>query len=209
MTLAFGKKMMGAIKTKKTAIAASTMRREIKSSMTCGREKMINSAVLVGRLTKDIEIRQTTSGSKTTSFTLAVNRTSKKEGQPDADFISCVAWNKTAELMAQYLHKGSLIGVEGRIQTRSYDNQQGQKVYVTEVVANSVQFLDSRSSNFEQNSTNQINTRSTYQSPKFAPKNQQERHQTYKSYSQPKFSYASGNIDYGAEMDIQSDDLPF
>lgn len=170
---------------------------------------MINSAVLVGRLTKDIEIRQTTSGSKTTFFTLAVNRTSKKEGQPDADFISCVAWNKTAELMAQYLHKGSLIGVEGRIQTRSYDNQQGQKVYVTEVVANSVQFLDSRSSNFEQNEPVQINTRSTYQSPKFAPKNQQERHQTYKSYSQPKFSYASGNIDYGAEMDIQSDDLPF
>lgn len=167
---------------------------------------MINSAVLVGRLTKDIEIRQTTSGSKTTSFTLAVNRTSKKEGQPDADFISCVAWNKTAELMAQYLHKGSLIGVEGRIQTRSYENQQGQKVYVTEVLVNMIQFLGSRNANFEQNSLNQGNIQQTYQSQNSAPKNQQERHH---SYSQPKFSYVSGNIDYGAEIDIQSDDLPF
>ena len=170
---------------------------------------MINNVILVGRLTKDIEIRQTTSGSKTTSFTLAVNRTSKKEGQPDADFINCVAWNKTAELMAQYLRKGSLIGIEGRIQTRSYDNQQGQKVYVTEVVANSVQFLDSKNANFEQNGLNQGNAQPTYQSPNLAPKNQREQRHASQSYSQPKFSYASGSIDYGAEMDIQSDDLPF
>lgn len=170
---------------------------------------MINNVILVGRLTKDIEIRQTTSGSKTANFTLAVNRTSKKDGQPDADFINCVAWNKTAELMAQYLHKGSLIGIEGRIQTRSYENQQGQKVYVTEVVASSVQFLDSRSSNFEQNSTNQINTQSTYQSQKLASKNQREQRQANQSYSQPRFSYANGSVDYGAEVDIQSDDLPF
>ncbi|WP_305138569.1 single-stranded DNA-binding protein [Dubosiella newyorkensis] len=167
---------------------------------------MINNVILVGRLTKDIEIRQTTSGSKTTSFALAVNRTSKKEGQPDADFINCVAWNKTAELMAQYLRKGSLIGIEGRIQTRSYDNQQGQKVYVTEVLVNMIQFLGSRNANLEQNSLNQGNIQQTYQSQNSAPKNQQERHH---SYSQPKFSYASGNIDYGAEIDIQSDDLPF
>ena len=206
MTLAFGKKMMGAIKTKKTAIAASTTKKKIKSSMTCGRETMINNVILVGRLTKDIEIRQTTSGSKTANFTLAVNRTSKKDGQQDADFINCVAWNKTAELMAQYLHKGSLIGVEGRIQTRSYENQQGQKVYVTEVLVNMIQFLGSRNANFEQNSLNQGNIQQTYQSQNSAPKNQQERHH---SYSQPKFSYANGSVDYGAEIDIQSDDLPF
>lgn len=200
---------MGAIKTKKTAIAASTTRREIKSSMTCGRETMINNVILVGRLTKDIEIRQTTSGSKTTSFTLAVNRKNKQQGQPDADFINCVAWNKTAELMAQYLHKGSLIGVEGRIQTRNYENQQGQKVYITEVLVNMIQFLGSRNANFEQNGNNQPNTSPYQQTQNMAPKNQREQRHASQSYSQPKFSYASGSIDYGAEMDIQSDDLPF
>lgn len=103
---------------------------------------MINRVVLVGRLTKDPELRRTQSGTSVVSYTIAVNRRSAQPGQPDADFINCVAWNKTAELMAQYLHKGSLIGVEGRIQTRNYENQQGQRVYVTEVVTDSVQFLE-------------------------------------------------------------------
>ncbi len=84
---------------------------------------MINRVVLVGRLTKDPELRRTQSGTSVVSYTIAVNRRSAQPGQPDADFINCVAWNKTAELMAQYLHKGSLIGVEGRIQTRNYENQ--------------------------------------------------------------------------------------
>jgi len=167
---------------------------------------MINRVVLVGRLTKDPELRRTQSGTSVVSYTIAVNRRSAQPGQPDADFINCVAWNKTAELMAQYLHKGSLIGVEGRIQTRSYENQQGQKVYVTEVLVNMIQFLGSRNANFEQNSLNQGNIQQTYQSQNSAPKNQQERHH---SYSQPKFSYANGSVDYGAEIDIQSDDLPF
>ncbi|WP_305181356.1 single-stranded DNA-binding protein [Dubosiella newyorkensis] len=166
----------------------------------------MNTVILIGRLTKDVDIRQSANGSKCTNFTLAVNRSVKKDNQQDVDFISCVAWNKTAELMAQYLHKGSLIGVEGRIQTRSYENQQGQRVYVTEILVNMIQFLGSRNANFEQNSLNQGNIQQTYQSQNSAPKNQQERHH---SYSQPKFSYASGNIDYGAEIDIQSDDLPF
>ena len=105
---------------------------------------MINRVVLVGRLTKEPALRTTPSGAKVCQYTLAVNRTRKAEGQPDADFINCVAWNKTAELMNQYLSKGALIGIEGRIQTRSYDNQQGQKVYVTEVITDSVQFLESK-----------------------------------------------------------------
>lgn len=105
---------------------------------------MINNVVLAGRLTKDPEIRMTQSGTKVCSFTLAVNRKVQVQGQPDADFINCVAWSKTAELMEQWLHKGSLIGVEGRIQTRNYENQRGQKVYVTEVVASSIAFLESR-----------------------------------------------------------------
>lgn len=105
---------------------------------------MINNVVLVGRLTKDVELKKTQSGTSVVTFDLAVERKYKQEGQPDADFIRCVAWNKTADLMYQYLSKGSLIGVEGHIQTRFYDNQQGQRIYVTEVIANSVQFLESK-----------------------------------------------------------------
>ena len=106
----------------------------------------MNKALLIGRLTKEPEIRHTQNGATVVSYTLAVNRRIQTPGQPDADFISCVAWNKTADLMAQYLHKGSLIGVEGRIQTRSYDNQQGQRVYVTEIFTESIQFLESKNS---------------------------------------------------------------
>ena len=83
---------------------------------------MINRVVLVGRLTRDPELRKTNSGASVVSFTVACDRRFKTQGQPDADFISCVAWNKVADLMAQYLHKGSLVGVEGRIQTRNYDD---------------------------------------------------------------------------------------
>ncbi|WP_288081009.1 single-stranded DNA-binding protein [Faecalibaculum rodentium] len=105
---------------------------------------MVNSVVLIGRLTKDPELRTTGSGTPVVSFTLAVNRRFKSQGQPEADFINCVAWNKPAETMARYLHKGSLIAITGRIQTRNYENQQGQRVYVTEVVADSFDFLESK-----------------------------------------------------------------
>lgn len=111
---------------------------------------MINKVVLVGRLTKDPVLRKTASGTSITSFTVACNRRFKQEGQPDADFINCVAWNKTADIVNQYTHKGSLVGVEGRIQTRSYDDQQGKRVYVTEIVAESVQFLESKNTSNNQ-----------------------------------------------------------
>lgn len=104
---------------------------------------MINRVILVGRLTKDPEMRGTASGKKVCSFTLAVSKPGKDAG---ADFISCVAWEKTAELIAQYLHKGSQIGVEGRIQTRNYEDPNTfKKVYVTEVLVNDITFLDSKS----------------------------------------------------------------
>lgn len=106
---------------------------------------MINRVVLVGRLTKDPVLRKTGAGKSVVSFTTACDRKVKTDGQPTADFINCIAWNKVADLMAQYLHKGSLVGVEGRIQTRSYDDQTGKRVYITEVVADSVQFLESKS----------------------------------------------------------------
>lgn len=105
---------------------------------------MINRIVLTGRLTKDPEPRTTKTGKTYVSFALAVDRSRKVEGQPEADFIQCVAWNRQAEAMAQYLHRGSLIGVDGRLQTRNYENQQGQRVYITEVLVESFTFLESR-----------------------------------------------------------------
>lgn len=105
---------------------------------------MINRVVLTGRLTKDLELRQTQSGKSTVSFSLAVDRAFRKDGQPEADFINCVAWNRQAEAMAQYLHRGSLIGVDGRLQTRNYENQQGQRVYITEVFIDNFTFLETR-----------------------------------------------------------------
>src|SRR5690625_2195115 len=106
---------------------------------------MINRVDLVGRLTKDPELRYTGNGTAVANFTLAVNRTFKNsQGEQEADFINCQTWRTTAENVAQYLKKGSLAGVDGRIQTRSYDNNEGRRVFVTEVVADSVQFLDPR-----------------------------------------------------------------
>lgn len=108
---------------------------------------MINNVVLVGRLTKDPELRYSSSNIPMVYFTIAVNRAfSSQNGERQADFIGCVAFRKQAENMARFLAKGSLIGVEGRIQTRNYQGKDGNMVYVTEVVANSVQFLESKSS---------------------------------------------------------------
>lgn len=106
---------------------------------------MINSVILTGRLTKNIDLRQTSTGKAMTYFTLAVNRAFKNEqGVSDADFITCVAFEKQAENMARYLTQGSLIAVEGRISTRNFQGKDGNTVYVTEVIANNVTFLESK-----------------------------------------------------------------
>lgn len=105
---------------------------------------MINRVVMVGRMTRDPELRRTGSGAAVTSFTLALNRNYNSADGQQADYISCVVWNKVAENVAQYCSKGSLVGVEGRLRSRTYDNAQGQRVYVTEVVCDSVQFLETR-----------------------------------------------------------------
>ncbi|HFI2431998.1 TPA: single-stranded DNA-binding protein [Streptococcus suis] len=106
---------------------------------------MINNVVLVGRLTMDVELRHTPSNQAVATFTLAVNRNFKNvDGNREADFINCVMWRQQAENLANWTKKGHLIGITGRIQTRSYDNQQGQRVYVTEVVAESFQLLEKR-----------------------------------------------------------------
>ena len=106
----------------------------------------MNTVQLVGRLTRDVELRFTSSGTAVGSFTIAVNRNfTNQQGEREADFISCVIWRKAAENLANFTRKGSLIAIDGRLQTRSYDNQQGQRVYVTEVVVNNFDLLESRS----------------------------------------------------------------
>lgn len=104
---------------------------------------MINRVVLVGRLTKDPEYRTTPSGVSVATFTLAVNRTfTNAQGEREVDFINVVVFRRQAENVNNYLFKGSLVGVDGRIQSRSYENQEGRRIFVTEVVADSVQFLE-------------------------------------------------------------------
>ncbi|MCI2552254.1 single-stranded DNA-binding protein, partial [Listeria monocytogenes] len=106
---------------------------------------MMNRVVLVGRLTKDPELRYTPAGVAVATFTLAVNRPFKNgQGEQEADFIQCVVWRKPAENVANFLKKGSLAGVDGRVQTRNYEGNDGKRVYVTEIVAESVQFLESK-----------------------------------------------------------------
>lgn len=117
---------------------------------------MINRVVLVGRLTKDPELRRTSGDIPVVSFTIAINRPYAKTDQDQqADFINCTAWRRQAETVHQYLAKGSLVGVEGRIQTRNYEDAQGQKRVFTEVLADSVQFLEPKGSSQERSSTSQ------------------------------------------------------
>lgn len=106
----------------------------------------MNNVSLVGRLTKDVELKHTNTQTAVATGTLAVNRTFKNQnGEREADFINIVAWRKTAEILAEHTSKGSQVGVIGRIQTRNYEDKDGKRVYVTEVVAESVSLLDSKS----------------------------------------------------------------
>ena len=114
---------------------------------------MLNNVVLVGRMTKDPELRYTPNNQAVATFSLAVNRNFKgQNGEREADFINCVIWRQQAENLANWVKKGALIGITGRIQTRSYENQQGQRVYVTEVVAENFQVLEKRDNTANQNS---------------------------------------------------------
>lgn len=104
----------------------------------------MNRVILIGRLAVDPEIRYTQSNKCVASYRLAVDRSFKSEGQPEADFLPCVAWGKNAEFCQKYLHKGMKIAVEGHIQTRSYDDKDGKKVYVTEIIADHHEFCESK-----------------------------------------------------------------
>lgn len=115
----------------------------------------MNKAILIGRLTKDPELRYTTSNRAICQFDLAINRPfiNQETNQKEADFLRIILWDKQAENTAKYIHKGSQVAIEGRIQTRNYENDEGRKIYVTEIVANSIQFLDSKS---EKNDANNL-----------------------------------------------------
>lgn len=112
----------------------------------------MNSCVLIGRTTRDIDLRRTGNGTAVASFTLAVNRDFKTQDGQEADFIQCVAWKKTAELLEQYVHKGDRIALNGSIRTRNYEDSHGRTVYVTEVLVNHVEFLETK--NREQSNYN-------------------------------------------------------
>lgn len=141
---------------------------------------MLNRVVLVGRLTKDPEFRTTQNGVSVATFTLAVNRTfTNAQGEREADFINCVTFRKQADNVNRFLSKGSLAGVDGRMQSRSYENQDGKRVFVTEAVCESVQFLE--------------------------PKNNQSNNQPQQQSGQAQ----SANNPFGNGADISDDSLPF
>lgn len=105
----------------------------------------MNRVTLIGRITKDIELKTTTTGKSVATFTLAVNRDYKNaNGEYDADFINCVAYGQQAETISKYVHKGDRFGVDGKLNTRNYEKQDGSKVFVTEVIVNSFEFLESK-----------------------------------------------------------------
>jgi len=192
---------------------------------------MLNRVILIGRLTKDIEVKKTNSGLSVTSFTVAVNR--RTSNGNEADFINCTAWRNTADFLGKYAAKGNLVSVEGRIQTRNYQNNEGRTVYVTEVVCDSVQLLESRSqregsSNYDSNSYNNSNNSQfsnnyqnggSYQNNAATNQNNSGFQNDYQGNNYNKGSYQTSKTytqnDNGTEnddvpaLDITSDDLPF
>lgn len=153
---------------------------------------MINRVVLVGNLTKDPVLRKTQTGQSVTSFTLAINRRSKEQDQ--ADFINCTAWNQPGEYLAQYAKKGNTVGVEGRITTRNYDDKDGKKVYVTEVVCDNVSIIKS--------------AQGPVQSPTYQPTPSQPAPKASTGYF-PDDNPSNDDFNTGPLLDISSDDLPF
>jgi len=104
----------------------------------------MNKVILIGRLSRDPELRHTTSGTPVCQINIAINRPVSQDKEPETDFINVVIWNKQAENVAKFVNKGGQVAVEGRIQTRSYENNEGKKTYVTEVIASNVEFLQTK-----------------------------------------------------------------
>ena len=160
---------------------------------------MLNRVVLVGRLTRDPELRVSQSNVAVANFNLAVNRPfTDKNGERGADFINCVVFRKPAENLVKYVSKGSLVGIDGRVQTRNYENKDGQRVYVTEVVCDSVQYLDSKGSNNDTGSNPQASKGNNHQ---------QQSGASNVSYGSQKNDENPFNNSAGP--DIDDSDLPF
>lgn len=156
---------------------------------------MINNLALVGRITKDIDLKYTSNGIAVTQNSLAVERPFKNaQGEKETDFINFVAWRKTAEILSQYAHKGAMIGIVGRIQTRNYQNNEGRTIYVTEVAAENIQLIQTNR-NEQQGNSNQSNYQNNNQS-----NNQQN------NYSNNQQTTTQNNNE---AIDISDDDLPF
>lgn len=168
---------------------------------------MINNVVLVGRMTRDAELRYTPSNQAVATFTLAVNRNFKNQnGEREADFINCVIWRQQAENLANWAKKGTLVGVTGHIQTRNYENQQGQRVYVTEVVADNFQILESRATREGQSGgsyNGEFNNNSSFGGSSNGGFSSQPSQQT------PNFGRDESPFGNSNPMDISDDDLPF
>ncbi|WP_279081324.1 single-stranded DNA-binding protein [Lactobacillus apis] len=173
---------------------------------------MINRVVLVGRLTRDPELRTTGSGISVATFTLAVDRQyTNAQGERGADFISCVIWRKAAENFCNFTSKGSLVGIDGRIQTRSYDNKDGQRVYVTEVVVDNFALLESRkdreargqNGGYTPNNNGNFGNQNTNNTPNMGASNQNNTANNGPDNTQDPFAGS------GDTIDISDDDLPF
>jgi single-strand DNA-binding protein len=153
----------------------------------------MNRVILVGRLTRDPELRYTANDIPVVQFTVAVNRPyQSRTGERQADFINCVAWRNQAENLARYMRKGSLIGVEGMIQTRSYDDQNGVRRFITEVVCDNIQFLEPKSARQEYGSYPNVNQ---YDIPSQREKPREEHKDPFE--------------DIESHFDVSNDDLPF
>lgn len=167
----------------------------------------MNKAILIGRLTRDPELRYTSSNRAVCQFTVAIDRpfTNQATGQREADFINVVAWDKTGENVGKYMTKGRLVAVEGRIQTRNYDNNEGRKVYVTEVVANNVQFLESRNAQATNSSFNAMPEPPMEKTPYDFASNEQQEVSSHETMDAEKDPFES----FGEQIEISDNDLPF
>ena len=164
---------------------------------------MINNVVLTGRLTKEIDLKYTQNGTAVGTFNLAVERQFKAQnGERETDFVNCVIWRKAAENLANFTRKGSLVGIQGRIQTRNYENQNGQRVYVTEVVVENFTLLESRSVTEQRdNNVSRNEQTNNYKQNDFNQKRDQQE-PPYNTSDDPFLSS-------GQSIDISDDDLPF
>ncbi|OFJ74055.1 single-stranded DNA-binding protein [Staphylococcus sp. HMSC056G08] len=172
---------------------------------------MINRVVLVGRLTKDPEYRTTPSGVSVATFTLAVNRTfTNAQGEREADFINCVVFRKQAENVSNYLFKGSLAGVDGRLQSRSYENQEGRRIFVTEVVCDSVQFLEPKSQNQRHGQQPGGNNQFQSYGQNYGGQQQGQNTSSYQNNNSSNAGQSDNPFaNTNGPIDISDDDLPF